>query len=180
VSFGHDGTASVDSVRERYDTELGNDLGNLLSRMTAMVARYRGGAVKRVEPDAPVDFDALRDDVAARIDAFDVSGALDVIWDAVRRLNQYVTAEAPWQLAKDEANADRLDRVLVTLVDGLTALAVALHAYLPQSSLTILAALKQPSDVAWERVRNAAAEAAEGIEPAEPLFPRIELPAATA
>ncbi|MGH3000207.1 MAG: methionine--tRNA ligase, partial [Gaiellaceae bacterium] len=180
VSFGQDGSASVDGVRERYEAELGNDLGNLLSRSTAMIARYRGGAVKRIEPDRPVDFDALRDDVAARIDAFDVTGALDVIWEAVRRLNQYVTAEAPWQLAKDDANAARLDRVLVTLVDGLTALAVALHAYVPESSLKILAALKQPADLGWDRVRNAGAAATEGIEQAEPLFPRIELPAATA
>jgi methionyl-tRNA synthetase len=179
VSFGQDGSASVDSVRERYENELGNDLGNLLSRTTAMVARYRGGVIEKVESDAPVDFDALRDDVASRIDVFDVTGALDTVWDAVRRLNQYVTAEAPWQLAKDEANAEKLDRVLYTLVDGLTALAVALHAYLPQSSVKILEALNQPVAFEWERVRTGGAAAAEGIEPAEPLFPRIEL-AATA
>jgi methionyl-tRNA synthetase len=180
VSFGQDGSASVDGVRERYETELGNDLGNLLSRTTAMVAQYRGGSLKRVASDAPVDFDALREDVARRIDAFDVTGALDVIWDAVRRLNQYVTAEAPWQLAKDEANADRLDTVLYTLVDALTAVAVALSAYLPETAPKILAALRQPEGTAWERVRTGGAVAVEGIEAAAPLFPRIELPAATA
>lgn len=179
VSFGQDGSASVDSVRERYENELGNDLGNLLSRTTAMVARYRGGTVKQVEPDAPVDFNALREDVARRMDVFDVTGALDVTWDAVRRLNQYVTAEAPWQLARDEANDVKLDRVLYTLLDGLTALAVALHAYLPQSSARILEALSQPAGFEWERVRNGGAVTAEGVEAAEPLFPRIEL-AATA
>ncbi|MDE3025116.1 MAG: methionine--tRNA ligase, partial [Acidobacteriota bacterium] len=98
---------------------------------------------------------------------------------AVRRLNQYVTAEAPWQLAKDEANDAKLDRVLYTLLDGLTALAVALHAYLPQSSAKILEALRQPAGFEWERVRNGGAVTAEGIGQAEPLFPRIEL-AATA
>ncbi|HKT43153.1 MAG TPA: methionine--tRNA ligase [Gaiellaceae bacterium] len=179
VSFGQDGSASVDSVRERYENELGNDLGNLLSRTTAMIARYRNGSLKQVAADEPVDLDTLREDVGARIDAFDVTGALDVTWDAVRRLNQYVTAEAPWQLAKDEANAAKLDRVLYTLADGLTALAVALYAYLPQSSVKILEALRQPTDVTWERVRNGVAADADGIEAAEPLFPRIEL-AATA
>jgi methionyl-tRNA synthetase len=136
--------------------------------------------VKRVEPDRPVDLDALRDEVAARLDAFDITGAIDAIWDAVRRLNQYVTGEAPWQLAKDEANADRLDRVLYTLVDGLTALAVALHAYLPETTPKILAALHQPDDFSWSRVTNGAAESVEGIEASEPLFPRIELPSAAA
>jgi methionyl-tRNA synthetase len=180
VSFGQDGSASIDGIRERYDSELANDLGNLLSRTTAMIARYRSGAVRRVEGDDPVDFGALRADVEVRLDVFDVTGALDAIWDAVRRLNQYVTAQAPWQLAKDDANADRLDAVLYTLVDGLTAVAVLLWAFLPETSPKVLAALHQSGDVSWERVRNGVADAVEGIAASEPLFPRIELPAAAA
>jgi methionyl-tRNA synthetase len=180
VSFGYDGDVSIDNIRERYDSELANDLGNLLSRTTAMVARYRHGRLARVEPDRPVDLDALGTDVSARIDRFDVTGALDVIWDAVRKYNQYVSAEAPWQLAKDDANADKLDRVLYTLVDGLTALAVALHAFLPESAPKILAALQQPVEPTWDRVASGHVETIEGIEPAEPLFPRIELAPAAA
>ncbi|HET7146780.1 MAG TPA: methionine--tRNA ligase [Gaiellaceae bacterium] len=180
VSFGQDGSASIDGILERYDSELANDLGNLLSRTTAMVARYRNGAVTQTTSDAPVDFDALRADVAARMDVFDVTGALDTVWDAVRRLNQYVTTEAPWQLAKDDANAERLDTVLYTLVDGLTAVAVALYAFLPDTAPRILAALRQPADPAWERVRNGAVADTDGIGAAEPLFPRIELPSAAA
>jgi methionyl-tRNA synthetase len=155
-------------------------LGNLLSRTTAMIARYRDGQLKQVPGDAPVDLDALRDDVAARIDVFDVTGALEAIWDGVRKLNQYVTAQAPWQLAKDEANAERLDAVLYTLADGLTGLAVALQAFLPETSPKILEALQQPVEPSWERVRNRGAVAADGIEASEPLFPRIELPTAAA
>src|SRR3954447_4268044 len=180
VSFGQDGSASVEGVRERYDSELANDLGNLLSRTTAMIARYRDGSVAKVQPDAPVDFESLRRDVSDRIDVFDVTGALDQIWDAVRRLNQYVTTEAPWQLAKDDANAERLDRVLYTLVDGLTSVSVLLAAYLPESAPKILAALGQGEDTSLDRVRNGGADAVDGIEASEPLFPRIELPSAAA
>ena len=181
VSFGQDGSASIDGIRERYDSELANDLGNLLSRTTAMIARYRDGTLLAVDAaDAPVDFDALRENVAARMDAFDVTGALDAIWDAVRRLNQYVTAEAPWQLAKDDANADRLDAVLYTLADGLTALGVVLQAFLPEASPKILAALGQAEEPSWARVRNGVAEGVDGIAASEPLFPRIELPSAAA
>jgi methionyl-tRNA synthetase len=181
VSFGQDGSASIDGIRERYDSELANDLGNLLSRTTAMIARYRDGTLVKVDrADIPVDFETLRTDVQARMDAFDVTGALDRIWDAVRRLNQYVTAEAPWQLAKDEANAARLDAVLYTLADGLTALGVALQAFLPEASPKILAALGQAEEPSWERVRNGVAEPVEGIAASEPLFPRIELPSAAA
>jgi methionyl-tRNA synthetase len=180
ISFGQDGSASVEGVRERYETELANDLGNLLSRTTAMIARYREGRLARVEGAGPVDLDALGADVATRMDAFDVTGALEAIWETVRRLNQYVTAEAPWQLAKDDENAARLDAVLYHVADGLTAVAVALQSFLPGTAPRILAALGQPTEPSWARVRNGAAEAAEGIAAAEPLFPRVELPTAAA
>jgi len=180
VSFGQDGTASADGIRERYDSELANDLGNLLSRTTAMIVKYRDGTLTRVDAKPPVDFGALAVDVAARFDVFDVTGALEVVWDAVRRLNQYVTVEAPWQLAKDEQQADRLDAVLYNLADGLTAVAVALQPFLPETASRILGALRQPEEPVWERVRNGSAVEVEGIEAAPPLFPRIDLPAAAA
>jgi methionyl-tRNA synthetase len=180
ISFGHDGSASIEGIRERYENELANDLGNLLSRTTAMIARYRGGSVRRGEAEPPLDLNALGADVAERFDRFDVTGALDAIWEGVRAQNQYVTAEAPWQLAKDEANDARLDGVLYNLVDGLTALAVALAAFLPETAPRILGALNQPQDLAWDRVRNGVAEEVDGILAAQPLFPKIELPQAAA
>jgi methionyl-tRNA synthetase len=176
ISFGHDGNASVDGVRERYENELANDLGNLLSRTTAMLAQYRDGSLRRGDAAPALDLEALGADVAERLDRFDVTGALDAVWDGVRTLNQYVTAEVPWQLAKDPASAARLDGVLYNLVDGLTALAVALAAFLPETAPRILAALQQSDDLAWDRVRNGVAEEVDGIEAARPLFPRIELP----
>ncbi|HZS30735.1 MAG TPA: methionine--tRNA ligase [Gaiellaceae bacterium] len=182
ISFGQDGSASLDDVRGRYDNELANDLGNLLSRTTAMVARYRDGKVRRGDAPPPLDLDALAAEVARLLDPprFDVTRALDAIWDGVRALNQYVTAEEPWQLAKDEANAARLDGVLYNLVDGLTGVAVALAPFLPETALRILAALNQGDDLSWERVRTGGAAEVDGIAAAEPLFPRIELPQAAA
>jgi methionyl-tRNA synthetase len=180
VSFGQDGSASVDGIRERYDSELANDLGNLLSRTTAMIARYRDGRLTRGEAEPPVDFAELAADVSARFDRFDVTGALDAVWAAVRRLNQYVGAEAPWELAKDEKQRARLDGVLYNLADGLTALAIALAPFLPETTPKILAALRQPTDIAWDRVRTGVADEVEGIGAAEPLFPRVELPTAAA
>jgi methionyl-tRNA synthetase len=177
ISFGQDGSASIEGIRERYDNELANDLGNLLSRTTAMVAQYRGGSLRLGDAEPPLDLAALGADVAARLDRFDVTGALDAVWEGVRALNQYVTAEAPWQLAKDEANDARLDGVLYNLVDGLTAVAVALAPFLPETAPRILAALQQPDDLVWDRIRNGIAEEVDGIEAAKPLFPRIELPA---
>ncbi len=179
VPFGQDGSASLDGMRERYDRELANDLGNLLSRTTAMIARYRDGRI----PIVPVEGEgeriaALAAEVSAKLDRFDLTGALEDLWAYVRELNGYVTRTKPWELAKDDANADELDRVLFTLADGIRVLAVALSPFLPDTGPKILAALGQPDDLAWDRVAYGLTVATEGVEPAAPLFPRIELPTA--
>ncbi len=180
VSFGQDGSASVDDIRERYERELGNDLGNLLSRVTAMVARYRGGVLAKAPGTGAFAADELRSSVVERLDRFDITGALDEIWQVVRRLNQHVEATAPWEIAKDSERAKELDSVLYDLADGLCAVAVAVSPYLPETAPRILEALRQPPDLSLERVRPHAAEAATGIEPAPPLFPRVDAPTAAA
>ena len=183
TSFGQDGNVSIDGVHERYERELGNDLGNLLSRTTAMIARYAGGAVPSVaRADSPVKelLDPLGSAVASRLDAYDITAALERIWEVVRGLNRYVESTAPWQLAKDEARASELDGVLYDLADGLRALAVALYPYIPPTAERILAALGQPAELDWSRVAYGLTGPLSGIGPAEPLFPRIEGPAAAA
>jgi methionyl-tRNA synthetase len=181
VQFGQDGSVSIDTLHERYERELGNDLGNLLSRTTAMLAKYRDGRIPLApSPADPAGLERLASEVPGRLDEFDLTGALDVIWDSVRSLNKFVTDTKPWELAKDEANADELDRVLYALADGLRAVAVALHAYLPETTPQIVRALAQPENFDWSRVATGQTVEAEGIEPAPPLFPRIEAPAAAA
>jgi methionyl-tRNA synthetase len=178
--FGQDGSTSIEGLHERYERELANDLGNLLSRTTAMISRYRGGRIPDAAWDSPfrAAIAALRESVAGRLEGFDLSGALDEIWSLVRAINRYVEANAPWQLAKDASRASDLDRALYDLADGLRALAVALAPYLPETAPRILDALGQPGTLAWERIAYGLTEPAGGVEPAEPLFPRVELPAA--
>ena len=180
VSFGQDGNVTLDSFRERYERELGNDLGNLLSRTTAMVARYRGGILAVPSGGVSVELaaaaDELREWVPQAIGQFDLTGALDRIWEYVRGLNRHVEQTAPWALAKDEARAVELDRVLYELVDGLRIAAVALSAYVPQTAEDILAALRQPHELGWEEVAAGRTAVVDGIEAAAPLFPRIDAP----
>jgi len=181
VQFGQDGSVSIDTLHERYERELGNDLGNLLSRTTAMLAKYRDGRIPLAPgPADPAALERLASEVPRRLDEFDLTGALDVIWDSVRSLNKFVTDTKPWELAKDEANAEELDGVLYALADGLRAVAVALHAYLPETTPQILRALAQPEDFDWSRLAVGQTVEGEGVEPAPPLFPRIEAPAAAA
>jgi methionyl-tRNA synthetase len=183
TTFGHDGNVSVDGIRDRYERELGNDLGNLLSRTTAMLARYRDGVIRpAASDDSPVKalLDPLAADVAARFDVYDITGALERIWEVVRGLNRHVEATAPWQLARDETRAADLDSVLYDLADGLRAVAVALASYLPGTSPNVLAALHQPPDLDWAGVAYGVTDETTGIEPAPPLFPRIDTPQAAA
>jgi methionyl-tRNA synthetase len=175
VPFGQDGSVSVDGIQERYERELGNDLGNLVSRATAMIARYRGGSVSRPQqPNPPWDAADLARSVSTFLDVFDITGGLEEIWKLVRELNRYVEENKPWELAKDESRGAELDDVLYNLVDGLRVVAIALASYLPETSPRILAAIGQPDDLSWDRVAKGLAEPAEGIEAAEPLFPRLE------
>jgi methionyl-tRNA synthetase len=143
VPFGQDGSVSTASFELRYESELANELGNLASRTIAMVHRYRDGIPRAValDPELDGDFAGLAGEVEGMIDRAELTAALDLIWQRVRRLNRYVEERAPWQLAKDEARAQELDRVLSTLVGGLRVLAVLLHPYLPASTDKLLAAL---------------------------------------
>src|SRR6185312_5404897 len=92
VSFGQDGNVALDSFGERYDAELANDLGNLVSRTTAMIARYRGGRLTRSPGPGAFDAASLRETIVEQFDRYGITGALDSIWQAVRALNQHVEA----------------------------------------------------------------------------------------
>jgi methionyl-tRNA synthetase len=143
VPFGQDGSVSTASFELRYESELANELGNLASRTIAMVHRYRDGvpAAVALDPQLDGDFAGLAQAVEGMIDRAELTAALDAIWQRVRRLNRYVEESAPWQLAKDDARADELDRVLSTLVAGLGVLALLLHPYMPSATDKLLSAL---------------------------------------
>ncbi|MGH3065416.1 MAG: methionine--tRNA ligase, partial [Gaiellaceae bacterium] len=184
VSFGQDGGVSIESLHERYERELANDLGNLLSRTTAMVARYLDGdLVRRASDDSPVRglLDGFSEDVANRLDHYDLTGALERIWESVRGLNRHVETQAPWKLAEDETRREELEQTLYDLADGLRVVAVALASFLPETSARILTALAgDPADTAWGEVAYGRTPSRTGIVAASPLFPRIDSPTTAA
>ena len=181
VTFGQDADVTVEGFHERYERELGNDLGNLLSRTTALIARS-GGSLDPSSPDAELAAaaTALGDEVAALFDRYEITTALDRIWDHVRRLNRYVEQTKPWEIAREPERAGELAEVLYGLADGLRVVAVALAAYTPDTSERILTSLGQPVELAWENVAPGRTVAASGIAATEPLFPRVDAPAAAA
>ncbi len=176
VSFGQDGSVSTASFEQRYESELANELGNLASRTLAMVVRYRAGTVPAGAPDPLLerDFEGLAERVASLVDGIEVTLALDEIWQRVRRLNRYVEEQAPWQLAKDPARAEDLDRVLRTLAEGLRVVSVLLWPFVPASSETLLAALGAP-EVTLDAARLGAG-AVGAVQTIAPLFPKSAEP----
>jgi methionyl-tRNA synthetase len=175
VSFGQDGSVSPEGFETRYTTELANEYGNLANRTLAMISRYRDGVVPLAEPPEALrdDFDGVAERVCRRFDATEVTGALDEAWRLVRRLNQYVQDEAPWQLARDPAAGDRLDVILYGLAEGLRVVTVLLHPFVPDSAERLLAALGR-EDLSLADARLGAVEGGARVGELAPLFPRVE------
>ncbi len=157
VQFGQDGNVSFDGLKARYDTELANEYGNLASRTIAMIARYADGIVpaSAIDPELADEFNGLAPQVAERFDHFELTQALDLIWQGVRRLNRYVEEQKPWELARDPAAAAQLQMVLASLHQGLRAVTLELAPYMPDATATVLIALD-----------------AEPLVPIPPLFPK--------
>jgi methionyl-tRNA synthetase len=159
VPFGGDGAVGMDAVRSRYDAELANEYGNLASRTIAMVKRYRDGVVPdgARDPALEEEFAGLPQEVAALMDRAQPTQALDHIWRRVRRLNRYVEERAPWQLARDPADADKLDEALASLVEGLRTVNVMLEPFMPATT---------------EKLRGALGAPGGAVSDLEPLFPK--------
>jgi methionyl-tRNA synthetase len=179
VGFGQDGEVSPEGFETRYTTELANEYGNLANRTLAMIGRYREGVVPAAEPpeELAADFAGLSESVCELIDRVELTAALDEIWRRVKRLNAFVQTEEPWQLAKDDSQARRLDGVLYGLAEGLRVVSVLLQPFMPDSAARLLEALGQ-EDLSLAGARfGAAAGGARLGEPGQ-LFPRVEAGAA--
>ncbi len=191
ISFGHDGSFSWEDLDARYHAELANGFGNLASRTLAMNRKYFGGVVP--EPGAEEAADIAIRELAARvageadasIENFMIHDALSSVWQLVDELNGYITLQEPWVLAKDEAQRDRLGRVLYTVNEGLRALAVLLSPVIPEATTKLWTALGAEATLgalAEQPLREAGTwgQLKPGTEQHQlaVLFPRIETDAA--
>jgi methionyl-tRNA synthetase len=182
VSFGQDGMVSEEGFKARYNSELANELGNLLSRATSMIGKYRDGAIPapaRVPSDSPLaeEAAATATTVRAQLEDMDLSAALETIWGLVRRLNRYVEEQAPWKLAKDAEAAGALDGTLRDLAEGLRLLSVLLYPFIPQTAQAIRERLGMAAAEAmplWDEARWGLLPGGLEVIVGAALFPRIE------
>ena len=173
VSFGQDGAVSPAGFETRYETELANDFGNLASRTLAMLERYRDTTVPPAAVDAVLaeDFDGIVPRFCELLDRAELTQALEEAWKLVRRLNRYVEEARPWDLAKDEADPERLDEVLYNLAEGLRVVTLLLVPYLPQTTARLLAALGEEGT---ELAELGSRPGGQRVERLPPLFPKID------
>ena len=193
LTFGSDGSISWEDFHARYHAELANGLGNLASRVAAMIGSYFGGALPvsgdltDAESKIVATVESAVADADAAIDAVAPQDALAAIWRIVEDLNGYLTEQAPWKLAKDDPDAavdgGRLATILVTAAEGLRALAVLLNPVMPKSSALLWSSLgAEPTlgALADQRIADVATwgalPAGATITKVPSLFPRIETP----
>ncbi|MCL2539663.1 MAG: methionine--tRNA ligase, partial [Oscillospiraceae bacterium] len=183
IQFGHDGSFTNESLITRINSDLANDLGNLLSRTVSMIKKYFDGKLsgEREQTEADVDLiamvRALPELVFAHVDTLHLPQALAEIFRVISRANKYIDETMPWQLAKSRANRARLASVLYNLAETLRFAAVLLEPFLPDTSPKIYSALGVAEELTGlDSLAEFGALPAEVIvAAAAPLFPRLDL-----
>ncbi len=186
IAFGQDGSFSWEDLSARYQSELANGFGNLASRTLAMVRRYFAGVLEapgqyteadnhviEVARTAVLNADRAIDEVA-------IHEAINATWTLVDELNNYITVQEPWVLAKDEVNRERLATVLYVASEGLRVLSVLLNPVIPKATAKLWAALTEGKlgELADQRITETAnwdqLVPGTNIGDLDVLFPRIE------
>lgn len=186
INLGQDGNFSRDALIKRINSDLANDIGNLLHRTLSMVAKYRAGIV----PPA-----AQQDETGGRLaadgentvaeyeksmESYALSDTIKLVWSFIGRANKYIDESQPWVLARDEADRAKLDTVLYNLAESLRVSAVLISPFMPQTAPRIWSQLglddvKPLGEVRLEEIRGWGGYPAENhIGAPEPIFPRIE------
>ncbi|MCX7904119.1 MAG: methionine--tRNA ligase [Caloramator sp.] len=182
ISFEHDGNYNSEMFIKRINSDLANDLGNLVSRTLTMIEKYFNGTIERGIFEGEFDEDLKRiaievpKNVEGLMDNLRVSDALDEIWRLVRRANKYIDETMPWVLAKDEEKKERLKGVLYNLTEAIRIISVLISSFMPDTAAKINEQFNfEGKLVTWDSILEFGNLEKTLVKRGELLFPRIDV-----